>query len=107
MWAAIKSIITAIQSAKWLIEWATKLYAYIQQKQTEKKVDEAKKKVDEVVGDSTKDQTPIEKAIGSDNAGKPNKKKLDDMESISLDDWLGKKKPDEDDNDPSDPPPAA
>jgi hypothetical protein len=54
------------------VDWLTKLA-------NESAAKKAKDAIDESV--KTGDQTPIEKAIGSENAGKPSNEKIDDLKT--------------------------
>jgi hypothetical protein len=78
MWANIKAILTTITTVKEIFSMAVKLYDKWLENKRLKRKEEIRKSVDNVI--KNKDQREFEKAIGSSNAGKPSKHKLDSVQ---------------------------
>ena len=77
MFSKLKMIFTAITAIRDIFSMAVNLWDKYQENRRLKRKEEIKDAVNESF--NKKDQREFEKAIGSDNAGKPTKHKLDKL----------------------------
>jgi len=78
MWTKIKLILSALSTIKNILSMVTGLFDKYKENKRVKRKEEIKESIDVAI--DSKDQREFEKAIGSSNAGKPTKHKLDSLQ---------------------------